>query len=671
MRLKLIVVSIILLLPSLVFAGSIIASQSTTSDWGSGFCENISLKNTGNTEASWSELYFTLNNSIITSLWNGGLTVSNWSYTVKPVSWNNKIAAGSAVDIGYCASWSGRPTNLSVSDGIIIPPPPTTRPTSITLSRDWLSLSSTVTSDWNTGYCRSVILKNTTSTQITNWNISFDNSSDISLWSAKKTRNGNIFTISPESWNAKLGQAEFGFCVSSDSVDSNWQITLVEIGIITPPPTPVNWVCGSDNNKTLSYPPTNLCSAGIASSLSGTGPWNWSCQGINGGTNMSCQAEKSTIILPPPVVGSGIVMGYYPSWARYSYTYDKIDYSKFDIIDHAFVFPSETTGIKVDADFLYPELVSRVHENGKKILVTVGNIWGDPVFWAVMSDPTKRQRFITTLTKFIADNNYDGVDIDWEFPNDAKEWTQFLDLIRDLKTALPWKLVTVAISVLPHDFDLATLSSYADYINIMTYDMEAWYSYAGYNSPLYHNSNMPIDVSIDHYMRTTFAAPWINQKKLILWVPLYGRKFSVQNPYMPAYGSTAIEYKDLPKDCTRKWDNESLVPYLSCSGFYITYDDAESLRHKREYANTMKLGGIFFWALGQDNGAIIASIWSSPVPTQSTTQKSTQLPTPKTPVFIPKKTSPTVNNLVQNTKKTSIAKKSSPRVIVRKIYRKR
>lgn len=38
-----------------------------------------------------------------------------------------------------------------------------------------------------------------------------------------------------------------------------------------------------------------------------------------------------------------------------------------------------------------------------------------------MSDPTKRQKFITALTKFIADNNYDGVDVDWEFPLDAKE----------------------------------------------------------------------------------------------------------------------------------------------------------------------------------------------------------------------------------------------------------
>lgn len=33
-------------IPHFVFAESIVASQSITSDWGIGFCENISLKNT-------------------------------------------------------------------------------------------------------------------------------------------------------------------------------------------------------------------------------------------------------------------------------------------------------------------------------------------------------------------------------------------------------------------------------------------------------------------------------------------------------------------------------------------------------------------------------------------------------------------------------------------------
>ena len=58
-----------------------------------------------------------------------------------------------------------------------------------------------------------------------------------------------------------------------------------------PPPTPVNGVCGSANGTAVSTAPTtNLCSAGTATVVGGTGPWTWSCTGTNGGTTASCSA---------------------------------------------------------------------------------------------------------------------------------------------------------------------------------------------------------------------------------------------------------------------------------------------------------------------------------------------------------------------------------------------
>jgi len=54
----------------------------------------------------------------------------------------------------------------------------------------------------------------------------------------------------------------------------------------------INGVCGSDDGQALINPPTNLCSVGVASALSGT--WNWSCAGENGGTNAICSAAPPT-----------------------------------------------------------------------------------------------------------------------------------------------------------------------------------------------------------------------------------------------------------------------------------------------------------------------------------------------------------------------------------------
>lgn len=59
-------------------------------------------------------------------------------------------------------------------------------------------------------------------------------------------------------------------------------------------PAPVNGVCGSANGTIASSAPTaNLCAVGAASSVSGVGPWTWSCAGSNGGATASCSANKT------------------------------------------------------------------------------------------------------------------------------------------------------------------------------------------------------------------------------------------------------------------------------------------------------------------------------------------------------------------------------------------
>lgn len=57
--------------------------------------------------------------------------------------------------------------------------------------------------------------------------------------------------------------------------------------------TPVDGVCGSANGSTVPTAPTsNLCFAGTASAVGGSGPWSWSCVGINSGSTASCNANK-------------------------------------------------------------------------------------------------------------------------------------------------------------------------------------------------------------------------------------------------------------------------------------------------------------------------------------------------------------------------------------------
>lgn len=110
-------------------------------------------------------------------------------------------------------------------------------------------------------------------------------------------------------------------------VSSNVNIALVQVpgGVPVLPgsnntypaggPVAVNGICGSAGVTTVSTAPTaNLCTAGLASSVIGTGPWSWSCAGSNGGATATCSANKSVAPPPAPTVAlsanpSSIILG--------------------------------------------------------------------------------------------------------------------------------------------------------------------------------------------------------------------------------------------------------------------------------------------------------------------------------------------------------------------------
>jgi uncharacterized repeat protein (TIGR02543 family) len=79
----------------------------------------------------------------------------------------------------------------------------------------------------------------------------------------------------------------------------------------------INGSCGSSNGGIfLVAPANNFCTTGTASSVSGSGPWSWSCTGSNGGSTASCSASKSAsptvpvvTAAPPAVNFAGVKTG--------------------------------------------------------------------------------------------------------------------------------------------------------------------------------------------------------------------------------------------------------------------------------------------------------------------------------------------------------------------------
>ncbi|MHB8881362.1 MAG: hypothetical protein ACYC69_07595 [Thermodesulfovibrionales bacterium] len=93
------------------------------------------------------------------------------------------------------------------------------------------------------------------------------------------------------------------------------------------PNTPVNGVCGTSNGQTLTAAPTSgLCTVGNASVVSGTGPWSWTCSGANGGANVNCSASLAAAPGPTGYIpmelncATGTASGVSKGYVLYSFT---------------------------------------------------------------------------------------------------------------------------------------------------------------------------------------------------------------------------------------------------------------------------------------------------------------------------------------------------------------
>ncbi|MEI6825611.1 MAG: hypothetical protein WCK54_08480, partial [Desulfuromonadales bacterium] len=94
---------------------------------------------------------------------------------------------------------------------------------------------------------------------------------------------------------------------------------------------PVNGSCGASNGGAMTAAPTlNLCSTGKASAVSGSGPWTWSCVGVNGGATAFCAASITSYAITATAGAGGSISGpasvNYGGSAAYSIT-PNTDYS--------------------------------------------------------------------------------------------------------------------------------------------------------------------------------------------------------------------------------------------------------------------------------------------------------------------------------------------------------
>jgi len=277
-------------------------------------------------------------------------------------------------------------------------------------------------------------------------------------------------------------------------------------------------------------------------------------------------------------------------------------------------------------------------QNGKlKTLLAIGG-WneGSIKYSSMAASPETRRIFIDSVVEFLDKYNFDGLDLDWEYPaarrGKGEDKGNFASLVRELKTAFRSAgkdyLLTAAVSAgkwfIDPGYDVPEISRYLDFINVMCYDYHGgWEDKTGHNAPIYAR---PEEEGNDRISNVNFSLHyWIEKgappEKIILGMATYGRSFTLQREENHGYGAPApqkgqagpytrepgsLGYNEICEAFGKeKWtvvdDPYHLAPYAYRERQWVSYDNIESIATKARMAMKMGLGGGMVWSLETDD----------------------------------------------------------------------
>jgi len=184
------------------------------------------------------------------------------------------------------------------------------------------------------------------------------------------------------------------------------------------------------------------------------------------------------------------------------------------------------------------------------------------------------------------ENEFDGVDLDFENIQTYDEWEAYLRFLIQASTFLHKHNFLATVALHPGQFLPAQVCQSLDRVHVMAYDM------ISRNSPTEHHASLQ---SVKNVM-SSFPSNGCPSAKLIMGVPAYGRHESHPG-LVKTYEELISEF--ISEQDGTQLDVKSAVNELNFWKGY-RFDSAADVKEKSEYAKRKKYGGIFLWELGQD-----------------------------------------------------------------------
>ncbi|MFE9172754.1 glycosyl hydrolase family 18 protein [Streptomyces kebangsaanensis] len=573
-------------------ATSATATYAKTQDWGSGFEGKWTVTNSGTTTiSSWTIEWDFPSGTSVTSAWDADVTSSGTHWTARNKSYNGTLAPGASVSFGFNGAGSGSPGNCKLNGG----------------SCDG---GGTVPGDNPPSAPGTPTASNITDTSVKlTWSAATD---DKGVKNYDVLRDGRtVATVTTASY------------------------------------TDTGLTAGTD----YSYSVQARDTAGQTGPVSGS----VAVRTTGGGTN-------------PPPTGDKIKLGYFTEWGIYGRNYNVKNIvtsgsaSKITHINYAF---GNVTGGKCaigdsyadyDKAFTADQSVSGVADTWDqplrgnfnqlrqlkakyphiKVLWSFGGWTWSGGFADAAKNPTA---FAQSCYDLVYDPRwagvFDGIDIDWEYPNACGLTcdTSGAAAIKNVASALRAKfgskaLVTAAVSAdgtsggKVDAADYGGAAQYLDWYNVMTYDFFGAWDAQGPtapHSPLTSYSGIPKAGYTTADAIAKYKAKGVPASKLLVGIGFYGRGWTgvtqatpggtATGPAAGTYEQGIEDYKVLRTTCPATGTIAGTA-YAKCGSNWWSYDTPATVGTKMSWAKTQGLGGAFFWEFSGDtsNGELVSAI---------------------------------------------------------------
>ncbi|MFI8787167.1 glycosyl hydrolase family 18 protein [Streptomyces sp. NPDC055105] len=571
-------------------ASTATATYAKTQDWGTGFEGKWTVKNTGTTAlSSWTVEWDFPAGTKVTSAWDATVTNSADHWTAKNVSWNGSLAPGASVSFGFNGSGPGAPSGCKLNgascDGGDVP-----------------------------GDAAPSAPGTPTASSVTDTSVKLD-------------------------WTA----------ATDDKGIKNYDVLRDGAKVAT-----VTGTSYSDTGLTAGTDYSYTVQARDTADQSGPASASVRVHTTGGGTD--------------PGPGGKVKMGYFTDWGVYGRQYfpknletsgsaakvTHINYAFGNVqngqctmgdsyadTDMAYTADNSVSGVADTWDqplrgaFNQLRQLKAKHPNLKIIWSFGGWTWSGG-FGQAAQNPAA---FADSCYKLVEDPRwadvFDGIDIDWEYPNACGLScdTSGQDALKKLASALRAKfgssnLVTAAITAdgstggKIEKNDYAGASQSFDWYNVMTYDFFGAFNAQGPtapHSPLTSYPGIPQQGFDSADAIAKLKAQGVPSSKLLLGIGFYGRGWTgvtqkepggtATGPAAGTYEQGIEDYKVLKTKCPAN-GTVAGTAYAYCGSDWWSYDTPTTINSKMAWAKSQNLGGAFFWEFSGDttNGELVTAI---------------------------------------------------------------